>query len=62
MATETTSGATPLEYEVGSVLFYVVVGAGSVIVLLIICIVVLCLCIEFVISLRRNRACKHFIL
>ena len=58
MSMATTSGATPLEFEVGSPLFYVVVGVGSILALLITCIVTLCLCIGCV-CLRRNRASKY---
>ena len=57
------SGATSLEFEVGSALFYVVVVAGSILALLIItCTGILCLSMVCVI-LRQHRAsngmCMH---
>ena len=59
MTMETTSGATPLPFEVGTPLFYVVVGAGSVVTLLIMCIVVLLsLCIGCI-CLQQNRASTY---
>ena len=55
----TTSGATPLEFEVGSALFYVVVGAGSIQTLLVItCIGILCLSMVCV-CLRQKRASMY---
>ena len=58
---ETTSGATPLPFEVGTPLFYIVVGAGSILVVLITCIVVLSLCIGCV-CLQQNRASTYVLL
>ena len=61
MTMETTSGATPLPFEVGTPLFYIVVGAGSILVVLITCIVVLSLCIGCV-CLQQNRASIYVLL
>ena len=55
MSMATTSGATTLEFEVRSALYYVVVGAGSILVLLIICVGVLSLCLLYA-CLWQNRA------
>ena len=61
MTMETTTGATPLPFQVGTPLFYMVVGAGSILVVLITCIVVLSLCIGCI-YLQRNRASTYLIL
>ena len=60
MTMETTTGATPSPFQVGSALFYVVVAAGSILMLLITCIVVLSLCIGCV-CLQQNRASTHLL-
>ena len=57
--TETTSGATPLPFQIGSALFYLVVAVGSILTLLITCIMVLVLVLSLCIGcicLQRNRA------
>jgi hypothetical protein len=51
----TQSSFAPLPFEVGGVLFYVVVGAGSILAVFITCIVVFSLCIGCI-CLQRNRA------
>ena len=50
----TTSGATPLEFEVGSALFYVVVGAGSIMSLLLCVILILCVAIGYLVARKRR--------
>ena len=54
MSMATTSGATPLEFEVGSPLFYVVVGAGSVMSLLLCVILILCVAIGYLVARKRR--------
>ena len=51
---ETTSGATPLPFEVGTPLFYVVVGAGSVMTLLLCVILILCVAIGYLVARKRR--------
>ena len=51
---ETTSGATPLPFEVGSALFYVVVGAGSIMSLLLCVILILCVAIGYLVARKRR--------
>ena len=50
----TTSGATPLEFEIGGALFYVVVGAGSVMSLLLCVILILCVAIGYLVARKRR--------
>ena len=53
------SGATPLSFEVGGPLFYVVVAVGSILVVLFTCIMILVLVLSLCIGcicLQQNRA------
>ena len=51
------SGAIPLEFEVGSAQFYMVVGTGSILALLTTCIIIIILCLTLgCVCLWRNRA------
>ena len=52
MAMETTSG--PLEFQVGSALFYVVVGAGGIMSILLLVILVLCVAIGCLVARKRQ--------
>jgi hypothetical protein len=54
MTMETTSGATPLPFEIGSALFYVVVGAGSVMCILLCVILTLCGAIGYLVARKRR--------
>jgi hypothetical protein len=50
----TASDATPLPFEVGMPLFYVVVGAGSVMSLLLCVILILCVAIGYLVARKRR--------
>ena len=54
MSMATTSGTTPLEFEVGSALFYVVVGAGSIMSILLCVILILCVAIGCLVARKRR--------
>ena len=54
MTMGTTTGATPLEFEVGTALFYVVVGAGSIMSILLCVILILCVAIGYLVARKRR--------
>ena len=50
----TASGTTPLPFQVGTPLFYVVVGAGSIMSLLLCVILILCVAIGYLVARKRR--------
>lgn len=54
MSSTATSSATPLEFDIGSTLFYVVIGAGGIMTILLIIILILCVAIGCLVARKRQ--------